>query len=183
MTHLKVVEERMNKAIEAMQKTMASIRTGKASPMMLEGIRVEYYGTSTPLNQVASVASPEARLLEIKPWDKNALSDIEKAIQKSDLGLTPVNDGKMIRLQIPQPTEERRKELVKVAKKMAEDGRVTVRGVRRDVNDEVDKEKQAKTISEDEAKKYKDHVQQLTDKFIAMVDKILTGKEKEILEV
>ncbi len=183
MTNLKAVEEHMHKSIEAMQKSLSTIRTGKASPSMLESIRVDYYGTPTPINQVASVATPEARLLEIKPWDKNVLGEIEKAIQKSDLGLNPVNDGKMIRLQIPQPTEERRKDLVKVAKKTAEDCRVAVRAIRRDTNEEVEGEQKNKTLSDDQVKVLKELIQKLTDRVIADVEKILAHKEKEILEV
>jgi len=182
MTNLKAVEEKMSKAVEAMRRSLVVVRTGKASPAMVEGIKVEYYGTPTPLNQIAAITAPEARLLEIKPWDKNALADIEKAIQKSELGLNPINDGKVIRLQVPQPTEERRKELMKVVKKLAEDGRIAIRAIRREANEEVDKAKQAKSLSDDEVKRQKDRIQQLTDKFMAMVDQVLAAKEKEILE-
>lgn len=180
---LKDAEHRMKSAIAALDRDLNTVRTGRARPSLLEGLKVDYYGQPTPLNQVASVNAPEPRLLTIQPWDKSQLSTIEKTIQKSDLGLTPTNDGNIIRLVIPQLTEDRRKELVKVVHKKVEDARVAVRNVRRDSLDHLRKAQHDKEISEDEERRAHDQVQKITDKYIAEVDKHGQAKEKELLEV
>lgn len=177
------MERKMAKAAEALRAEFASIRTGRANPALLENIKVQSYGALVPLNQVAGVSVPEARLLVIQPWDKNALPEIEKAILKSELGLTPINDGRVIRLPIPNLTEERRRELSKVVKKMAEDSKVAVRNIRREANDEVKKLEKDKKISEDESKRALERIQELTDKAVKGIDEILAKKEKEIMEV
>ena len=176
-------EDRMKKTGEALRQELVKIRTGKASTALLDGIRVEYYGAQVPINQVASVSTPEARLIMIQPWEKSMIAKIEKEIQKSDLGLNPVNDGTFIRLAIPTLTEERRKELVKLVKKFAEESRVAIRNIRRDANDHLKKEEKAGTLPEDESKKLHTRSQELTDKYIKIVDEILEKKEKEIMEV
>ena len=181
----KVISEtdrKMDKAVEAFERDLAHVRTGRASAALLEGITVDYYGTQMPLNQVASISVPESRLLTVQPWDANILADIEKAILSSDLGLTPSNDGKIIRVSIPPLTEERRKDLVKVVKKMAEESRVAVRNCRRDAIDKLKNQKKDKQISEDEMYKLQDEIQKLTDNHIKKIDKILQDKEKEIME-
>jgi len=175
--------ERMTGAIEALKKELASIRTGRASLALLDGIMVNYYGVSSPLQQLASLSIPESRLIAIQPWDPKIIPDIEKAIMKSDLGITPVNDGKTIRIHIPPLTEERRKHLVKLVKKKAEEARVAIRNIRRDVNEEFKNLEKEKRISEDALKRYQDEVQKITDIFIAKVDELLGHKEKEIMEV
>jgi len=180
---LKETENHMKGAIEATKREFQSIRTSRANPNILEKVHVEYYGTPTPLNQLANISVPDARSLVIQPWDKSVLSVIEKAIQKADLGLNPVNDGTVIRLPIPQLTEERRKELVKVIKKEAEEKRVAIRNLRRDTNDKLKALEKDGKITEDENKKALDDVQKLTDRFITEVDKLLDMKEKEIMEV
>ncbi|HBE77479.1 MAG TPA: ribosome recycling factor [Firmicutes bacterium] len=180
---IKDAETHMKGAIEAIKKELQAIRTGRANPNILDRVVVEYYGTPTPLNQVASVSSPDARALIVQPWDKSALGAIEKAIQKSDLGLNPVNDGTLIRLPIPPLTEDRRKELVKVAKKETEERRVVVRNLRRDANEKIKALEKANQVSADESKKGLDDIQKLTDKYIAELDKLLEQKEKEIMEV
>ncbi len=180
-----VIEEannKMGKAIAAFQRDLARVRTGRASAALLDGINVDYYGTSMPLNQVASVAIPESRLLTIQPWDGKILGDIEKAILKSDLGLTPANDGKIIRVNIPPLTEERRKELVRLVKKMAEECRVAIRNIRRDAIERLKARKKDKEISEDELFRSQDDVQKVTDKHIKEIEGIIAEKEKEILE-
>ncbi len=181
----KVIEDadnRMGKAIAAFQRDLARVRIGRASSALLDGIRVDYYGTSMPINQVASIAIPESRLLTIQPWDVKILEDIEKAILRSDLGLTPANDGKIIRVNIPPLTEERRKELVKLVKKMAEECRVAIRNVRRDAIEHLKAKKKHKEISEDEFFRSQDDVQKLTDRHIKEIEGIIAEKEKEILE-
>jgi len=176
-------ERRMQGVIEATKQAFAAIRTGRANPALLDRIQVEYYGTMTPLNQLATISAPEARLLLIQPWDKNAIKDIEKAILKSDLGLTPNSDGSVIRLVIPPLTEERRKELVKVVRKEAEDKRVAIRNIRRDANETLrDLEKEG-SLPEDERHRAEDEVQKLTDKYIDLVNQLLEAKENEIMEV
>jgi ribosome recycling factor len=180
---IKDTENHMKGAIEATKKEFQAVRTGRANPNLLDRVVVEYYGTLTPLNQVANISSPDARALLIQPWDKSTLNAIEKAIQKADLGLNPVNDGTVIRLPIPQLTEERRKDLVKVVKKTAEDKRVVIRNLRRDANEKVKALEKADHISEDESKKGLDDIQKLTDKYINEIDKLLEQKEKEIMEV
>ena len=177
------LEERMDKALEALQHEFATIRTGRANASLLDGIVVDYYGVPTPVAQMATVSVPEPRMLTIQPWDKSTLKDIEKAIQMSDLGLVPNNDGALIRLNIPQLTEERRKELVKLVHKRTEDARVAVRNIRRDGNDSLKKEEKKDGISEDQVKKAMDDVQTLTDKKMEEIDRLIAVKEKEVLEV
>ena len=174
--------ESMSKSIESLKRELKRIRTGRASLSILDGIRVDYYGTLTPLNQMATLAVPESRLITIQPWDVSVIQDIEKAILKSDLGLTPANDGKILRISIPPLTEERRKELVKMVHKMCEDHKVSVRNVRRDSNELLKSLKKDGDISEDEAFKAQDEVQKITDEHIKLIDECFTNKEKEILE-
>lgn len=176
-------EDRMSKAIDALKKEYATIRAGRANPGLLEKVLVDYYGSPTPISQLANISAPEARLLVIQPWDKTVLSDVEKAIQKSDLGLTPTNDGNLIRIAIPQLTEERRKELVKVVKKKAEEAKVAIRNIRRDTNDEIKALEKSGDISEDELRSGQDKVQEVTDKYIKLADETASSKESEILEV
>ena len=175
--------EKMDHSIEALKKEFASVRTGRASLALLDGIKVDYYGTPTPLQQVASLSVPESRQIAIQPWNQKIISDIEKAIMKSDLGLTPTNDGKVIRINIPLLTEERRKQLVKVVRKNSEDAKVAVRNIRRDVNDEIKKLEKEKHLSEDDTKKSLDEIQKFTDSYVKKIDEILMHKEKEIMEV
>ena len=175
-------KESMGKTVEALKRELQRIRTGRASLSILDGIRVDYYGTPTPLNQMATLAVPESRQITIQPWDASVIKDIEKAILKSDLGLTPSNDGKILRISIPPLTEERRKELVKVIHKMCEDYKVTVRNIRRDSNDLLKSLKKDGDISEDEAFRSQDEVQKITDKHIKLIDECYSKKEKEILE-
>jgi len=176
-------EERMEKAVAAMDRDFAKLRTGRASTALVDGIKAEYYGTPTPISQMASVAAPDSRTLTIQPWDKGGMAAIEKAIMKSDLGLTPINDGKIIRIAIPPLTEERRRDLVKVARKYGEEGKVAVRGVRRDANDSLKKAEKDKEITEDELKRCSDEVQKLTDKYVAEIDARCSAKEKEIMDI
>jgi len=180
-TVLKDVDARMNAALEALGREFATVRTGRASTSLLDAVRVDYYGTPTPIGQMASLSTPDARTLVIQPWEAGQIGAIEKAIQKSDLGLTPVNDGKLIRLAMPTPTEERRKQLVKTIAKMAEDARVAVRNVRRESNDKLKAAAKEKKASEDEERRAHDQVQKTTDRFIAKVDELLKKKEQEIL--
>jgi len=182
-TVLKDAEERMKKALAALEKEYSRLRTGRATTSLLDGVRVDYYGTPTQLDQLASVATPDSRTITIQPWDRKAFADIEKAIMKSDLGLTPVNDGKIIRIGIPPLTEDRRKELVKVAKKHTEEAKVAVRNVRRDANELLKKKKNDKSISEDDQRKGQDDVQKLTDSYIAKTEEAFSKKEKEIMEI
>lgn len=176
-------EERMDKAVGNLDKEFAKLRTGRASTSLVDGIKVDYYGTPTPINQLASVSVPDSRTITIQPWDKGGFAAVEKAILKSDLGLTPVNDGKIIRISIPPLTEERRKDLVKVSRKYTEDGKVAVRNVRRDANDQLKKLEKEKLISEDDLKKATEEVQKLTDKYVAEADKKCQAKEKEIMDI
>ncbi|MEE8440403.1 MAG: ribosome recycling factor [Spirochaetia bacterium] len=176
-------EERMKKAVVALQNEFNTLRTGRASPTLFDKIRVEYYGNPTPLNQVATISVPEARLVVIQPWDKSVIGDIEKAIQKSELSVNPNNDGKVIRISIPPLTEERRKEFVKIARNMAEQNRVSLRNTRRDANDELKRTEKDGTISEDDLKRAEDKVQKLTDSYVAQVNEKLEQKEKEILDI
>jgi ribosome recycling factor len=175
--------EAMEKAITALEKSFSKVRTGRASLSLLEGIRVDYYGTQTPLNQVASLSIPESRLIVISPWDSSVLGVIEKAIQKSDLGLMPNNDGKLIRLAIPALTEERRRDLVKIVRKMAEECKVKQRNSRREANEQLKALKKDNEISEDELYSFQEKVQEMTDRSIEKTDGILTAKEKEIMEI
>ncbi len=176
-------EEKMKKSLAALRDEFNTIRTGRASASLFDRVRVDAYGQKTPLNQVATVSVPEARLVVIQPWDKGLLGEIEKAIQTSELSVNPANDGKVIRITIPPLTEERRKEYVKLAKSHAEQCRVAIRNVRRDANEELRKRQKAGEISEDIEKRGVDEVQKLTDHFVSEIDKLLDAKEKEILEV
>ena len=180
---LKETEDRMNKAVDTLRDNLVSIRTGRASPALVERLPVEYYGTPTPLNQLATISVPEPRLLAIRPWDPTALADIERAILKSELGLTPSNDGKIIRLNIPRLTEERRQELVKVVGRRVEEGKIAIRNIRRDAIEDLREIESEKLISEDEFYRAKDDVQELTDKFVARMDEIGRDKEREIMEI
>lgn len=182
-TTLLDAEERMEKALTALTRDFGKLRTGRASTALVEGVKADYYGTPTLIGQMASIAVPDSRTLTIQPWDKGGMAAVEKAILKSDLGLTPVNDGKIIRIAIPPLTEERRKELVKVARKYSEDAKVAVRNVRRDANDSLKKLEKDKMITEDDLKKTTDDVQKLTDKFVGEVDKKCAAKEKEIMDI
>ncbi len=176
-------EERMERAVEKLKKDFGSIMTGRASLALLDGIQVEYYGNPTPLNQLATLNIPESRQITIQPWEPKVIQDIERAIMKSDLDLTPANDGKIIRINIPSLTEERRKDLVKLIKKRGEEGRVAVRNIRRDSNEALKKLEKDKEISEDELKKSLDEVQKMTDSYIKKVDETVEHKEKETMEV
>ncbi|AYC29271.1 ribosome recycling factor [Paenisporosarcina cavernae] len=175
--------ERMTKAISALSRELSTIRAGRASASLLDKISVDYYGAPTPINQLAGVSTPEARLLTIQPYDKTVLGEIEKAILKSDLGITPTNDGSMIRIAIPALTEERRKDLVKVVKKEAEEAKVAIRNIRRDANDDLKKAEKNGDITEDDLRGYSEDVQKLTDDYIVKIDAVAKEKEKEILEV
>jgi ribosome recycling factor len=176
-------EDRMKKSLDSLQRELMAIRTGHAHVGLVEHIRVDYYGTPTPVNQMATVAAPEARLLTIQPWDRTALSAIEKALQKSDLGLTPSNDGNIIRLAIPPLTEERRKELIKVVHSRVEDGRVAVRNIRRDGVESLRRMVSDKEMSEDEQRRGMDQLQKLTDRYISLIDQKGKEKEAELLRV
>jgi ribosome recycling factor len=176
-------EAKMKKAIAALKDEFNTIRTGRASASLFDRIRVDYYGQKTPLNQVATISVPESRLVVIQPWDRSVIGEIERAIQKSELSVNPNNDGKVIRINIPPLTEERRKEYVKMAKNIAEQTRVSIRNLRRDANDELKKQQKDGTLSEDDEKRAMDEVQKVTDKYIEEVNTILEEKEKEILEI
>lgn len=176
-------EERMEKAALSLERDFGKLRTGRASTALVDGLRADYYGTPTPIGQMASVATPDSRTITIQPWDKGGLAAVEKAILKSDLGLTPVNDGKTLRITIPPLTEERRKDLVKVARKYGEEAKVAVRGARRDANDNLKKAEKDKEITEDQLKKATESVQKLTDKYAAQIDAKCAAKEKEIMEI
>ena len=176
-------EDRMEKALAALDREFAKLRTGRATTALVDGIKADYYGTPTPISQMASVAVPDSRTLTIQPWDKGGIALIEKAILKSDLGLTPVNDGKVVRIVMPPLTEERRKDLSKVARKYSEDAKVAVRNVRRDANDSLKKLEKDTVITEDDQKRATEDVQKLTDKYVADVDKKCAAKEKEIMEI
>ncbi len=176
-------EEKMDKTIEALKRELASIRTGRASTTLLDRVMVDYYGTPTPVKQVANVSAPEPRLITINPWERKLLGDIERAILKSDLGLNPNNDGTMIRLEIPQLTEERRKELSKKVGKIAEDSKVVFSNLRRDANDAIKKQEKNIDITEDDSKEGQTNNQKLTDKKIKVIDEIKAKKEKEVMEV
>jgi ribosome recycling factor len=177
------VEHKMERSLAALRKELSRIRTGRASLALLDSITVDYYGTATPLSQMATLAVPESRLITIQPWDKSQLGLIEKAIQKSDLGLTPVNDGKIVRLSIPPLTEERRKDLVKQVKKIGEETKIALRNIRREGNDSFKALEKTKKISEDDYRRGQDHIQKTTDGFITKVEEILHIKEREVLEV
>lgn len=176
-------EQRMGKAVDALKRELATVRTGRANPALLEHLRVDYYGTPTPLQQLATVMVPEARMLTIQPWDKGSMEAIEKAIQRSDLGLTPSNDGTIIRLVIPQLTEDRRKEMVRIVHKKIEDGRIAIRNVRRDAHEMLRDLQREKEISEDDEKRAQEQLQKITDHFVGRADGIGNEKEQELLEV
>ena len=180
---IKNSEELMRKSISFLKEELATIRAGKANPKLVDKIQVSYYGTMTPLNQIANISVPEPRMLLIQPWDANALKDIEKALQTSDLGINPANDGKLIRLVIPVLTEERRRDLLKVVKKEIENSKIAVRNIRRDTNDEIKRMEKQSEISEDEQRRAEEEMQKLTDRYIDIIDEIYKEKEVEILEV
>ena len=173
----------MKKSIEAARRELGTVRAGKATPGLLDSVRVEYYGTQVPLKQVASVAAPEARLLTVQPFDRSAIGDIEKAIRSADLGLNPANDGSLIRIPVPQLTEERRKELVKVARTMVEHGRVAIRNVRHHTNEKLTRMEKGGELTEDDHKRHAKKVQELTDGYIKKLDDLLKSKEAEVMEV
>lgn len=177
------VEHKMERSLDALRRDLSRIRTGRASLALLDGIKIDYYGTVTPLNQMATLSVPESRLITIQPWDKTQLATIERAIQSSDLGLTPTNDGAVIRLAIPALTAERRKELVKQVKKMGEESKIALRNVRRDGNETLKSFEKDKLVSEDDMRRGQEQVQKITDRFIANVDDILQTKEHEVLEI
>lgn len=180
---IKDMKGKMEKTIEHYKEELKSIRTGRASIAMFDGITVDYYGTPTPLNGVATLAAPEPRLITVQPWDVSLIGLIEKAIQNSNMGFNPSNDGKIIRIPVPQLTEERRKEIVKLVKKMAEDNKVAVRNLRREGNDKIKKLEKDKEISEDDSKKFVDDIQEITNDYIKKVDEITALKEKEVMEI
>ncbi len=179
----KDTETRMGKTVESLKGELKKVRTGRAQVSMLDPVKVEYYGSLTPLSQVASISCPDAKSFLITPWETSVLKDIEAAMVKSDIGMTPMNDGKAIRLKLPDLTEERRKDLAKTIKKILEEARVAIRNTRRDVNELIKKAQKDKTISEDDEKRFLEEIQKVTDKFIAEVDKIGEEKEKDILTV
>jgi ribosome recycling factor len=176
-------EDRMQKTIDAIQRELASIRTGKASTSLVEGIKVDYYGTITPLSQVASITIPDPKLLVIQPWEKKLIPEIAKAIQKSDLGLNPLSDANVVRLPIPPLTEERRKDLVKLVKKISEEGKIALRNIRREANDQAKKAEKGKKISEDDSRKAQEKIQEITDKYIELIDDLVKKKEEEMMEI
>ncbi|MDY0408188.1 ribosome recycling factor [Virgibacillus soli] len=180
---MKEMRDKMEQAIQAFSRNLATVRTGRANPSLLDNVYVDYYGASTPLNQLATVSAPEARMLLITPYDKSVVGDIEKAIQKADLGLSPSNDGNVIRINIPALTEERRKDLVKVVGKFAEESKIQVRNIRRDSNDDLKKAEKNGELTEDELRVSQDDVQKETDKYIAEIDKLMKIKENDIMEV
>ena len=176
-------EESMKKTIEKVKADLAAVRTGRASTAVIEGIKVESYGSLMPINQIASISVPDAKTIEIKPWDSSQLGAIEKAIQKADIGMTPINDGKLIRISVPQLTEERRKEIVKVINKTAEDYRVAIRNERRNIVDGIKKAEKDKLITEDDRKKSENEAQKVTDTYIKKIDECIALKEKEIMQI
>lgn len=182
-TFTRSIEEKMKQSISVFQKELIGIRTGRANPAIVEELSVDHYGTPTPLYQLAKITAPDSRTILIQPWDRQSLQSIEKAILKSNLSLTPINDGTSIRLNIPSPTEERRKELVKLVKRKGEDAKVIIRNIRRIGIEELEKEKKNKKLPEDVEKRIKEQLQKITDKYIEEIDKILSEKEKEIMEV
>lgn len=176
-------EEKMQKSLSNLENEYTAIRAGRANPRILDRIQVDYYGTPSPLQSVANISVPEARLIQIQPWDASLIKDIEKAILSSDLGLTPANDGKVIRLVFPELTEERRKELVKDVKKKGEEAKIAIRNIRRDANDAVKKEAKGNEISEDEQKQMEDKIQKLTDQYVSKIDKAIEAKSNEVMTV
>ena len=180
---MNAAKKAMEKSIEAQKKELQRVRTGRASVSLLDDVMVDYYGTPTPLNQVGTLAVPEARLITIQPWEKNLIPEIEKAIFKSDLGLNPVSDGQLIRLSLPPLTEERRKEMAKMVRRMAEDTKVAIRNARREANEALKKQQKDKEITEDDQKRGEKEVQDLTDQFIKLADEVVEHKENEIMEI
>ncbi|PLX68516.1 MAG: ribosome recycling factor [Denitrovibrio sp.] len=180
---IKETKDKMDKTIAHYKEELKSIRTGRASISMFDNVTVDYYGTPTPINGVATLSSPEPRLITISPWDASIIPAIEKAIQNSNMGFNPSNDGKLIRIPVPQLTEDRRKEIVKLVKKMAEDNKVAVRNLRRDGNDKIKKLEKDKEISEDDSKKFVDQIQEVTNDYIKKVDEVTAAKEKEVMEI
>ena len=178
-----VTEEKMNKALQGLSKELGTVRAGRANPGVLDKITIDYYGVTTPLNQLSNISAPEPRLLVVQPWDKSAMGTIEKAILKSDLGLTPNSDGNIIRIAIPQLTEERRKDLVKMVKKMAEETKVAIRNIRREANEDVKRMEKAGEISQDDSRRLQDEVQEFTNQYVEKVNGVLSVKEAEIMEV
>ncbi len=176
-------EDRMKKAVEALQRELSTIRAGKATPSLLDNVRVDYYGTLTPVRQIANVSAPEPRLLIVQPWEKSMLQPVARAIQASDLGLNPQDDGQVLKIPIPSLNEERRKDLVKLAHKLAEEGRVAVRNVRRDANDHYKKAQKDGTVSEDDSRRAMDQIQKLHDRYIAQIEDVVKKKEAEVMEV
>ena len=183
MPSLQKAKERMESALESLRREFAGVRTGKASPQLLDAIRVEAYGSRVPLNQVGTVAAPEPRMLTVQPWDRGLVKDIERALRESDLGLNPSNDGQLIRIPIPPLTEERRREYVRLLHKLAEEGRVAVRQARKDANDEVKARQKKEGLSEDDIRREEKEVQKLTDQYIARIEELMKHKEAEIMEV
>jgi ribosome recycling factor len=173
----------MDRSIEALRREFSSVRTGKASPALLDTVRVDAYGSKMVLNQVASVSSPEPRMLVVQPWDKGLMQEIEKAIRNSELGLNPANDGNIIRVPVPALNEERRRDMVKLLHKIAEEGRVAIRHARQEANKDIRRRQSASELSEDEARRETDRIQKLTDEYIARIDDLLKGKEEEVMEV
>ena len=178
-----ILDEGMAKSIKSLQSNLSKVRTGRASASVLDGVNVDYYGTPTPIKQVGQISTPEARLLQIQPFDKSIISEIEKSIINANLGLNPSNDGNFIRIQFPTLTEDKRKDLVKQVKKLGEDSKIAIRNLRRDQNDRVKKAEKSKEITEDDVKKFSDDIQKVTDKFIKEVDDVVSVKEKELLTV
>jgi len=177
------IEEKMKKALSILEEQLATVRAGRANPKILDKIFVEYYGTPTPINQLANIMVPEARMITIQPWDASVLKEVEKAILKSDIGINPNNDGKLIRLVFPELTEERRKELVKDIKKMSEDSKIVLRNIRRDGIEEFKAKQKASEITEDDLRNAEEQIQKITDKYVGLVDKVVGDKEKEIMSI
>lgn len=180
---IKDIQTKMDQAIQSFQKSLATVRAGRANPAILNSVMVDYYGATTPLNQLATINAPEARMLVVTPFDKSSIGEIEKGIQKADLGLAPSSDGNIVRIVIPPLTEERRKDLVKVVGKFSEESKVQIRNIRRDANDQLKKSEKDSTITEDELRQYQNDVQAETDKFIGQIDSLVADKEAEIMEV
>ena len=178
-----LTEDRMKKAVEALQRDLSTVRSGRATPSLVEYLLVDYYGSATPLNQMATISAQEARLLVVQPWDPNAIADIEKAILKSELGLNPSNDGALIRLPIPPLNEERRRDMVKVVRRRLEEGKIAIRNVRRDALEKFRGQERHKEISQDESRRRQDGLQKITDKFVGEVERIVSNKETELMEI
>lgn len=177
------VNDQMNKSLKNFQAQLLKVRTGRASPNILDGVMVDYYGTPTPIKQIGQISTPEARLLQIQPFDKTAIPAIEKAIMAANLGVTPANDGNLVRIPFPALTEDKRKDLVKSVKKLGEDAKILLRNIRRDENEKVKKFEKGKEISEDDSKKFQDEIQKITDQFIKKIDEVVKSKEQELLTV